>query len=136
LPIRFSRWCFCLVSSTRTIAARAPNEPEALTLAASLFSDRHNEQGFFTRAPREIFAHLLTYRPTPQDLADWLSHDEEIDSRVRGTEMASVIAPTAPGQREEVMAELKMVGKALKLLPIETVPMALQKLQIAANFPH
>ena len=28
--------------------------------------------------------------------------------------MASVIAPTAPGQREGVMAELKMVAKALQ----------------------
>jgi len=97
----------------------ARNEPEALTLAASLFPDRHNEQRFFTRAPREIFAHLLTHKPTPQDLAEWLSHDEEIDRRVRGTEMASVIAPTAPGQRDGVMAELKMVAKALKLLPSE-----------------
>ena len=97
----------------------ARNEPEALTLAASLFPDRHNEQRFFTRAPREIFAHLLTYKPTPQDLAEWMSHDEEIDRRVRGTEMASLIAPTAPGQREGVMAELKMVAKALKLLPSE-----------------
>jgi type IV secretory pathway TraG/TraD family ATPase VirD4 len=95
----------------------ARNEPEALTLAASLFPDRPNEQRFFTRGPREIFAHLLTFKPTPQDLADWMSHDEEIDRRVRGTEMASVIADTAPAQREGVMAELKMVAKALKLLP-------------------
>jgi hypothetical protein len=48
----------------------ARNEPKALTLAASLFPDRHNEQRFFTRAPREIFAHLLTYKLTPQDLAE------------------------------------------------------------------
>jgi hypothetical protein len=97
----------------------ARNEPEALTLAASLFPDRPNEQRFFTRGPREIFAHLLTFKPTPQDLAEWMSHDEEIDRRVRGTEMASVIADTAPAQREGVMAELKMVAKALKLLPRE-----------------
>ena len=97
----------------------ARNEPEALTLAASLFPDRHNEQRFFTRGPREILAHLLTYKPTPQELAEWMSHDEEIDRRVRGTEMASLIAQTAPGQREGVMAELKMVAKALKLLPSE-----------------
>ena len=97
----------------------ARNEPEALTLAASLFPNRPNEQRFFTRAPREILAHLLTYRPTPEELAWWMSHDEEIDRRVRGTEMASVIAPSAPGQREGVMAELKMIAKALKLLPSE-----------------
>jgi hypothetical protein len=97
----------------------ARNEPEALTLAASLFPDRPNEQRFFTRGPREIFAHLLTYKPTPQDLAEWMSHDEEIDRRVGATELASVIADTAPAQREGVMAELKMVAKALKLLPRE-----------------
>lgn len=102
-----------------TPGEEARSEPEALTLAASLFPDRPNEQRFFTRGPREIFAHLLTYKPTPQKLAEWMSHDEEIDRRVRGTEMASVIADTAPAQREGVMAELKMVAKALKLLPRE-----------------
>ena len=38
--------------------------------------------------------------------------------------------------RRGVVGELKMVAKALKLLPSETVPMTLQKLQIAANCPH
>ena len=97
----------------------ARNEPEALTLAASLFPDRPNEQRFFTHGPREIYAHLLTFKPTPHELAEWMSHDEEIDRRVRGTELASLIAETAPAQREGVMAELKMVAKALKLLPRE-----------------
>jgi hypothetical protein len=97
----------------------ARNEPEALTLAASLFPDRPNEQRFFTHGPREIFAHMVTFKPTPHELAEWMSHDEEIDRRVRGTELASLIADTAPAQREGVMAELKMVAKALKLLPRE-----------------
>ncbi len=97
----------------------ARNEPEALTLAASLFPDRPNEQRFFTHGPREIFAHMVTFKPTPHQLAEWMSHDEEIDRRVRGTELASLIAETAPAQREGVMAELKMVAKALKLLPKE-----------------
>ena len=35
---------------------------EALTLAASLFPDRHNENPFFVEGPRKIFAHLLTYQ--------------------------------------------------------------------------
>ena len=97
----------------------ARNEPEALTLAASLFPDRPNEQRFFTHGPREIFAHMVTFKPTPHELAEWMSHDEEINRRVRGTELASLIADTAPAQREGVMAELKMVAKALKLLPSE-----------------
>jgi len=102
-----------------TPGEEARNEPEALTLAASLFPDRPNEQRFFTHGPREIFAHVLTFKPTPHELAEWMSHDEEIDRRVRGTELASLIAETAPAQREGVMAELKMVAKALKLLPRE-----------------
>ena len=73
----------------------ARNEPEALTLAASLFPDRPNEQRFFTHGPREIFAHMVTFKPTPHELAEWMSHDEEIDRRVRGTELASLIAETA-----------------------------------------
>jgi type IV secretory pathway TraG/TraD family ATPase VirD4 len=60
---------------------------------------------------------LLTYKPTADELAWWLSHDEEIDRRVKGTEVASLIAPSAPAQREGILSELKMVGKVLKLLP-------------------
>ena len=30
---------------------------------------------FFTEGPRRIFAHLLTFRPTAEELASWLSHD-------------------------------------------------------------
>ena len=41
------------------------HEAEALTLAASLFPDRHNENPFFVEGPRKIFAHLLTLRPGP-----------------------------------------------------------------------
>ncbi len=41
---------------------------DALTLAASLFPDRHNENSFFVEAPRKIFAHLLGFHPTPQEL--------------------------------------------------------------------
>ncbi|MHB8500633.1 MAG: type IV secretion system DNA-binding domain-containing protein [Candidatus Acidiferrales bacterium] len=41
---------------------------DALTLAASLFPDRHSENSFFVEAPRKIFAHLLGFHPTPQEL--------------------------------------------------------------------
>ena len=61
------------------------HEAEALTLATSLFPDRVNENPFFTEGPRRIFAHLLTFRPTAEDLASWLCHEDELDRRVRGT---------------------------------------------------
>lgn len=102
-----------------TPADEARNEPETLTVAASLFPDRPTEQRFFMQQPRELFALLETFKPTPHELAYWMAHDEEIDKRVQGTALASAISPTAPGQRQGILAELKTVAKALELLPHE-----------------
>ena len=93
---------------------------EALTLASSLFPDRRNENQFFVEGPRKIFAHLLTYRPTPEQMAWWMCHDEEIDQRVRGTQYAAMIDKKAPAQRSGILASLNMVADSLKLLPSET----------------
>jgi type IV secretory pathway TraG/TraD family ATPase VirD4 len=93
------------------------HDAEALTLATSLFPDRVNENPFFTEGPRRIFAHLLTFRPTAEELASWLCHDEELDRRVHGTPYASIIDRQAPAQRSGVLAALNMVADTLKLLP-------------------
>lgn len=93
---------------------------DALTLAASLFPDRHNENPFFVEAPRKIFAHLLGFHPTPQELVWWMSHPEEIDRRVKGTEYAAMIDRDSPPQRNGVLGSLNMVADAMKLLPSET----------------
>jgi type IV secretory pathway TraG/TraD family ATPase VirD4 len=92
---------------------------EALTLATSLFPERRNGNPFFVEAPRKIFAHLLTFRPTPEELAWWMCHDEEVDRRVKGTEYAAMIDRRAPAQRSGVLASLNMVADSLKLLPTE-----------------
>src|SRR5262245_19416546 len=96
------------------------HEAEALTLATSLFPDRANENPFFTEGPRRIFAHLLTFRPSAEELACWLCHDEELDRRVQGTPYASIIDRQAPAQRSGVLAALNMVADTLKLLPRES----------------
>ncbi len=96
------------------------HEAEALTLATSLFPDRVNENPFFTEGPRRIFAHLLTFRPTAEELASWLCHDEELDRRVQATPYASIIDRQAPAQRSGVLAALNMVADTLKLLPRES----------------
>ena len=93
------------------------HDAEALTLAASLFPDRHNENPFFVEGPRKIFAHLLTFRPTPEELAWWMCHEEEIDRRVKGSEYAAMIDRQAPAQRSGVLASLNMIADTLKLLP-------------------
>jgi hypothetical protein len=95
------------------------HEAEGLTLATSLFPDRRDENPFFIEGPRRIFAHLLTFKPTPQDLLGWLTDDDELDRRVRGTPYASMIDRQAPAQRSGVLASLNMVADSLKLLPRE-----------------
>src|SRR2546425_684771 len=92
---------------------------ESSTLAASLFPHRHNENAFFTEGPRKIFAHLLTLRPTPEELAWWMCNETAIDQRVKGTEYAAMINRQAPAQRSGVLASLNMVADSLKLLPRE-----------------
>jgi Type IV secretion-system coupling protein DNA-binding domain len=102
-----------------TPADEVRHEAEALTLATSLFPDRHHDNQFFTEAPRRIFAHLLTLKPTPEQLASWLCHEPEIDRRLRGTAYAAMIDRQAPAQRSGVLASLNMVADTLKLLPAE-----------------
>ena len=92
---------------------------EALALATSLFPDRRNENQFFIEAPRKIFAHLLTFRPTPEELGSRMYREEEIDRIVKGTPYGAMIDRQAPAQRSGVLASLNMVADALKLLPLE-----------------
>jgi type IV secretory pathway TraG/TraD family ATPase VirD4 len=96
-----------------------PHEAEALTVAASLFPDRGRENQFFVDAPRKIFAHLINLKPTPEQLTYWMCHEEEIEKRVRDTELAAMIHATAPPQRSGVLGSLNMVADAFKLLPPE-----------------
>jgi hypothetical protein len=102
-----------------SLADEIGDDAEASTLAASLFPKREHENPFFADAPRRIIAYLLCLRPTPEELVYWLCHPEEIDRRVRGTELEAMIASKAPAQREGVLASLGLIADALKLLPKE-----------------
>jgi hypothetical protein len=95
------------------------DDAETLTLATSLFPDKDHSNPFFTEASRRIFAHLLTWRSSPQELTRWLRHDGEIDARVKGTEYASMIDRKGPSQRTAVLGSLKMAADTLRLLPAE-----------------
>jgi Type IV secretion-system coupling protein DNA-binding domain len=93
------------------------HEAEALTVAASLFPDSHRENPFFVEGPRKVFAYLLTLKPSPDELVWWLSHEQELDKRLKGTELAAMIYPGAAAQRAGVLASLNMVADSLKMLP-------------------
>ncbi len=91
---------------------------EAKAIAASLYQPTTDKKGeFFTETPQKIFAHLLTFGPTPQELVEWMSNPKEIDSRVKGTELASIIEPGAQQQRAGVLASLGLIADSLRMLP-------------------
>ena len=91
---------------------------EARTIAASLYQPTSKQRGeFFTETPQKIFARLLLYRPTPHQLAHWMANEEEIDKRVEGTPMKSMIAEGAQQQRSGVLGSLGLIADGLLLLP-------------------
>ncbi len=93
------------------------NPAEARTIAASLYQPTDNKKGeFFTDTPQKVFAHLMKYRPSPQQLVEWMSNAEEIDARVAGTEIAAMIAKDAPDQRNGVLGSLGLIADSLRLL--------------------
>ena len=94
------------------------NPAEARTIAASLYQPTSDKKGeFFTETPQKIFAHLLKYRPTPEQLVEWMSNEKEIDRRVEGTELAAMIPKDAPDQRNGVLGSLGLIADSFRLLP-------------------
>jgi type IV secretory pathway TraG/TraD family ATPase VirD4 len=92
---------------------------EAKALAVSLYQPEGVTNRFFVEAPQKIFAHLLSYLPTPEDLIKWMSDPDEIDRRVRKTEYWALIDPKAPQQRTGVLGSLNMSADSFRLLPKE-----------------
>ena len=90
---------------------------EAKALAVSLYQPEGVTNRFFVEAPQKIFAHLLTYLPTPVELVQWMSDPAEIDRRVKGTEYWMLIDPKAPQQRTGVLGSLNMSADSFRLLP-------------------
>ena len=90
---------------------------EAKALAVSLYQPEGVTNRFFVEAPQKIFAHLLSYLPTPEELIQWMSNPEEIDRRVRNSEYWALIDPKAPQQRTGVLGSLSMSADSFRLLP-------------------
>ena len=91
---------------------------EAKALASSLFQPPQDKKGeFFIESPQKIFAFLMAYGPTPDELVAWMSNPDEIDRRLKGTEHAHLIDPRAHQQRAGVLASLGLVADSLRLLP-------------------
>jgi type IV secretory pathway TraG/TraD family ATPase VirD4 len=101
-----------------TPSSELRNPAEARTIAASMYQPREDKRGeFFTDTPQKIFAHLLKYKPSPEELVAWMSDEDEIDRRLKGTELANFAPKNAPQQRSGVLASLGLVADSLRLLP-------------------
>jgi hypothetical protein len=90
---------------------------EAKALAVSLYQPEGVTNRFFVEAPQKIFAHLLSFLPTPEELVRWMSDPSEIDRRVEGTEYWMLIDPKASQQRTGVLGSLNMSADGFRLLP-------------------
>ncbi len=94
---------------------------EADTLAKSLYPDRTGEQRFFVESPRKIFAHLLQFRPKPEQLYEWVAKaDPEVYRRLAWTPLSEFIGRDAAGQKRGVLSGLERISSVAKLLPRET----------------
>jgi type IV secretory pathway TraG/TraD family ATPase VirD4 len=94
------------------------NEAETTALAASMFPDKPRESNtFFTEAPRKVFARLLSFKPTPEELTRWMSSESELEAKLKDSELASLISSQAGPQRVGVISSLNMVADSLKMLP-------------------
>ncbi len=92
---------------------------EADAIAVSLFQPPQDKKGeFFFEIPQQIFAHLLRYGPTPEELIEWMSNPEEIDNRVARHRGGQLHRPHgAPSNELACLASLSKVAKSLRLLP-------------------
>src|SRR5947199_8622139 len=94
---------------------------EAKALAVSLFQPPQDKKGeFFIESPQKIFAFLMAYGPTPEELVEWMSNPEEIDRRLKGTEHAPLIDSRAHQQLGGVLASVGLVANSLRPLPNST----------------
>ena len=73
--------------------------------------------GFFLKAARAILGRMLEFKPTPQELVEWLGSADTIDTIVANTEHAHLIPRNAHGQRAGVLGVLSDLGETLRLLP-------------------
>lgn len=95
------------------------HDAEALSIAHALFPDQPRATPFFLNSVRKLFAHLLRFHPTPEQLVEWMSDASQIDQQVQGTPYAATVRQSAPGQREGALGTMNNVADTIRLLKTE-----------------
>lgn len=90
---------------------------EALTVADSFFpTGAPQSQEYFHEGAKKVLAHLLTFKPTPEELTRWMAHPEEIDRRLAGSPRAMILGEGAPQQRSGILGSLSNGADSFGLL--------------------
>jgi hypothetical protein len=108
---RCPRWAF---------EEEAKDEMHGMAIGTSALPSEHGEQPFFKRNPRAIIARLAgVERPTTEQLSQWLVDENEIDKRLKGTDLARFISKDAGEMRSGMIAHLAELGRSLRFWPTE-----------------
>ncbi len=92
------------------------HDAEALTIANALFPDQPRKTSVYLHRVRKLFAHLLRFHPTPDQLVQCMSNPSEIDKWIVGTPYAATIRQIAPRERESVLSTMNNVADILRCL--------------------
>lgn len=118
LDERCFSWC---PTDELDLSDRATAEATAVAQAESLYPGRPTDKDwFFINTSRLIYKHLLVeYQPeSARELGIWMQHpDPQIDMRVLGTELESMLAVNAAPQRAGIISTLTQVAFALRQTP-------------------
>jgi hypothetical protein len=111
---RCPRWAF---------GEEARDEMHGMAIGTSALPSEQGEQPFFKRNPRAIIARLAGVdRPTTEQLSQWLVDEDEIDKRLKGTDLARFISKDAGEMRSGMIAHLAELGRSLRFWPTEKEP--------------
>lgn len=101
------------------IGEEVTDEADAYSLATCMFPDRTDvKDPFWTQAARGLLAYLLAYhKPTTAQLGSWMSHEPQIDMRVKGTEFERILTANSPAQRAGVLSHLNLAAQPLRMMP-------------------
>jgi len=95
------------------------SDVEALTLATALFPpEPYETNSFFTKSARGIFAHLLTFDPTAQQLVGWMMNEDALDRQLAGSPQTKILSRTE-AQRSGVLGSLNLIAETLQLCPTQ-----------------
>ena len=95
------------------------DEAEAVAYAQCLFPDRPDlKDPYWNNTARQVFSWLHQYhRPSTAEMGYWMAHPKQIDKRVKGTELETILTNASPQARAGVLGHLNLAAQPLRMMP-------------------